>query len=296
MGALRLNNDFLRLVSKNLGTNEKKCVNAYRFGFNGMEKDDEVFNSTGSSYTAEFWQYDSRLGRRWNIDPVVKPWESSYATFANNPILYVDTKGDDIIPSDKFKKSPYGTVLKKLSSNSVYRELSSSFSIPSKMDIRLDFQSYNKRANATTSSRAIAPLSFNLVSTDIKFNSDRFNSYHNETFNFTEINGRSEIAMARTILHEFMHTDLFGENEVAGEHHEVMAKEKNRNIIIKGLKEYASENGMEYSGEEYEVLSWGGLYKTEAFKEKYNTAEKVTDFMKTKKRLENTIDIIDDEK
>src|SRR5690606_26380244 len=72
----------------------------YRYGFNGMEKDDEV-SGQGNSYTAEFWQYDSRLGRRWNIDPVIKPWESGYATFANNPIYFMDTDGDDVVPASK---------------------------------------------------------------------------------------------------------------------------------------------------------------------------------------------------
>ncbi len=67
----------------------------YRFGFNGMEMDDEVNNTMGGSYTAAFWQYDSRLGRRWNVDPVVKVHESSYASFSNNPIIMVDPKGDD---------------------------------------------------------------------------------------------------------------------------------------------------------------------------------------------------------
>ncbi len=67
---------------------------SYRYGMNGMEKDDEIAGS-GNSYTAEFWQYDSRLGRRWNIDPVVKPWESSYATFLENPIRVIDPNGDD---------------------------------------------------------------------------------------------------------------------------------------------------------------------------------------------------------
>ncbi|TNE81426.1 MAG: RHS repeat protein [Bacteroidetes bacterium] len=67
----------------------------YRFGgSNGQEKDDEI-NGAGNSYSAEFWQYDSRLGRRWNIDPVVKPWESPYACFANNPILCIDIDGRD---------------------------------------------------------------------------------------------------------------------------------------------------------------------------------------------------------
>ncbi|MBT3424521.1 MAG: hypothetical protein HOD63_10470 [Bacteroidetes bacterium] len=37
----------------------------YRFGFNGIEKDNEVFG-TGNSYTTMFRQYDPRLGR-WFI-------------------------------------------------------------------------------------------------------------------------------------------------------------------------------------------------------------------------------------
>lgn len=59
-----------------------------------MEKDDEI-SGDGNSYTAEFWQYDPRLGRRWNVDPVVKHQESPYATFANNPIWLVDPLGND---------------------------------------------------------------------------------------------------------------------------------------------------------------------------------------------------------
>jgi hypothetical protein len=66
----------------------------YRFGFNGQEKDNEVAGD-GNSYTAEFWQYDARLGRRWNIDPVIKPWQSGYSCFSGNSILRVDPKGDD---------------------------------------------------------------------------------------------------------------------------------------------------------------------------------------------------------
>jgi len=66
----------------------------YRFGFQGQEKDDEV-SGTGNSYTAQFWQYDPRLGRRWNVDPVVKFHESPYAAFANNPIWFIDPFGAD---------------------------------------------------------------------------------------------------------------------------------------------------------------------------------------------------------
>ena len=64
----------------------------YRYGFNTQEKVTEL---GGDIYTAEFWMYNAQLGRRWNVDPVVKIWESSYACFFNNPILVTDVKGDD---------------------------------------------------------------------------------------------------------------------------------------------------------------------------------------------------------
>jgi len=74
--------------------NRHENAGEYRYEFNGMEKDDEV-SGEGNSYTAEYWQYDSRLGRRWNVDPIVKHHESPYATFANNPIWFIDPSGAD---------------------------------------------------------------------------------------------------------------------------------------------------------------------------------------------------------
>jgi hypothetical protein len=66
----------------------------YRYGMNTQEKDNEIYGE-GNSYSAEYWQYDARLGRRWNVDPVVKVHESPYATFANNPVWFVDPNGAD---------------------------------------------------------------------------------------------------------------------------------------------------------------------------------------------------------
>jgi len=66
----------------------------YRYGFNGQEKSDDI-KGEGNSYTAEFWEYDPRIGRRWNVDPVTKEFESPYAAFSNNPIWFVDANGAD---------------------------------------------------------------------------------------------------------------------------------------------------------------------------------------------------------
>lgn len=51
--------------------------NGYRYGFNGQERSDEV-KGEGNSYTAEFWEYDPRIGRRWNLDPKLVTGKSCY--------------------------------------------------------------------------------------------------------------------------------------------------------------------------------------------------------------------------
>lgn len=71
-----------------------------------MEKDDEVKGSGNWLQFGDFG-YDPRTGRRNNIDPVVKPWISSYATFGNNPILYADPSGYDWFGSDDGKPAMY---------------------------------------------------------------------------------------------------------------------------------------------------------------------------------------------
>ena len=80
----------------------------YRYGFNGQEGDDEVYGN-GKSYTAEYWQYDSRLGRRWNVDPIIKPSLSAFSTFANNPIIYKDFFGLDSILYNQDGSQTYRT-------------------------------------------------------------------------------------------------------------------------------------------------------------------------------------------
>jgi RHS repeat-associated protein len=67
---------------------------SYRYGFQSQEKEDEIVQGLTS---AEYWMYDSRIGRRWNVDPVIKHHESPYATFANNPNLFVDPNGADTL-------------------------------------------------------------------------------------------------------------------------------------------------------------------------------------------------------
>ena len=64
---------------------------SYRYSMNGQEKSDEL---NPNLTTAQYWEYDSRLGRRWNVDPKTSPTTSGYSTFFGNPITHVDILGD----------------------------------------------------------------------------------------------------------------------------------------------------------------------------------------------------------
>jgi RHS repeat-associated protein len=88
---------------------------AYRYGFNGQEKSTEVGSD---DYTAQFWEYDSRIERRWNVDPITKAWESGYVCFDNNPVLEIDPQGLDGTPY-KVKKGETLTGIAKRAGTSV---------------------------------------------------------------------------------------------------------------------------------------------------------------------------------
>mgnify|MGYP001403116421 CR=1 FL=1 len=85
--------DYYAFGSPLYGRNYTAQASGYRFGFNTQKKVDEV-SGDGNHNTAEFWEYDTRLGRRWNTDPVEKEWESPYVCFAGNPVLLNDPNGD----------------------------------------------------------------------------------------------------------------------------------------------------------------------------------------------------------
>jgi hypothetical protein len=70
----------------------------YRYGYNGQMKVNEIAG-VGNHNTALYWEYDTRLGRRWNQDPEPKDDMSNYSVLSNNPITQTDPLGntDDIV-------------------------------------------------------------------------------------------------------------------------------------------------------------------------------------------------------
>jgi len=71
----------------------------YRYGFNGMELDNEV-KGEGNSYDFGARMYDPRVGRFLSLDPKWREFESSshYNYAANNPIFFIDSHGENPLP------------------------------------------------------------------------------------------------------------------------------------------------------------------------------------------------------
>ena len=96
-------NDYYPFGQTMPGRKYSQANTTYRYGFNGQMKSEEI----GETYTAEFWEYDPRIGRRWNRDIMDKPWISDYAVLGNNPIYFIDPNGADWYKNDKTGKTEW---------------------------------------------------------------------------------------------------------------------------------------------------------------------------------------------
>lgn len=77
------------------GRHGETSSSSYRYGYNAMERDDEV-KGAGNSYTTEFRQLDPRLGRWLTMDPMgyTQPGNSPYNSMRNSPISRTDPMGN----------------------------------------------------------------------------------------------------------------------------------------------------------------------------------------------------------
>jgi hypothetical protein len=97
-----LNRNAISLMTKypfgRLGCSAFKNVTVSKTGgFNEMEKlgwQAGKVKDSGNSYDFGVRIYESRLGRRWNVDPKPVKWLSPISCFLNNPICFNDVKGD----------------------------------------------------------------------------------------------------------------------------------------------------------------------------------------------------------
>jgi len=90
---------------------------AYRYGFNGKEKDPEGMGGGGSTYDYGFRIYNPRIAKFLSVDPLTKsyPMLTPYQFASNRPIDGIDLDGLEYLRADEAKiEMIYGTVFIKL--------------------------------------------------------------------------------------------------------------------------------------------------------------------------------------
>jgi RHS repeat-associated protein len=72
----------------------KFSATSYRYGFNGKEESDEVYDD-GNIYDYGFRIYNPRISKFLSVDPLMKqfPWYTPYQFAGNKPIAFVDLDG-----------------------------------------------------------------------------------------------------------------------------------------------------------------------------------------------------------
>ncbi len=127
---------------------------SYRFGFNGMEKDDGI-KGTGNSLDFGARIYDSRLGRWMSTDPMfnTQPDWSPYKAFYDNPNYWIDPDGmteDERLKAMKKIKSLIGTPYSALDCSALVNKAAMAAGKPS-----LNTENLNGVGNIATNSRKV---------------------------------------------------------------------------------------------------------------------------------------------
>jgi RHS repeat-associated protein len=84
---------------------------AYRYAFQGQEKDDETQKE---AFQLRLW--DGRIGRWLTTDPYDE-FYSPYLGMGNNPLLYADTDGGKIVPAPGINMIKYKKYITQLQNN-----------------------------------------------------------------------------------------------------------------------------------------------------------------------------------
>ena len=179
---------------------------------NGQENDNEIAEGI---FTAEYWQYDSRLGRRWNLDPRPQINTSDYACFANNPIFIMDINGD--VGEPVAHKDSKGNITSYSLNTTIYLKKGDNVDDKQFADVKASFENVNTVFNGTYQGKTVTanvkvvvvdnkPTNFKpgdnffevTTSGETKVNEDRTNGVINVLQNYTKT----------TVAHEWGH--LFG--------------------------------------------------------------------------------------
>lgn len=216
----------------------------------------------------------------WQIDPLAAKYPdiSPYAAFANNPILYVDPDGREIVRSTAFLNSSYNTVFVKMTANSVFKKFTNIFSAPAttaNFNYNLGYQKESTVKDCPTCKDALAQTfqtpahifedyKGNVIAADVP--TSFYWAPMTKTFGESQKN-LTEMGQALNMLHEAGHANLIATGERADEKGLAATL---HNDTVQGLNEYNTQNNLGYSKENIELISWYGLQLSPEYDKRFN--------------------------
>ena len=219
------------------------------FTFSAKERDPE----TGLSYFGSRY-YSSDLSIWLSVDPQSDKYASlsPYTYCADNPVKLVDPNGDTLYPSVAFKGSPYYSIYQHLlASNTTYKRLVSGYQ-GERSHLRLDFST-------------VMVTKAGHIHWEHKTKGSDVSTTANTTYYRPNGMDQSEIGMVQTLLHEAIHA-VDGLTPRKTPNHNGFDQAS----VLAGLMEYNSTYNLGYSNEDLEFLSWGGLQKSEEYRNYIN--------------------------
>jgi RHS repeat-associated protein len=267
---------------------------AYRYGFNGKEKDGETAND---AYDFGARTYDGRLGRWLSVDPLMKliPYHSSYVGFGNNPIQFIDFSGEIIVPANSFCFL-YSKIYDLIFNNSYIVRYTKNIDISltaenlttalgetrvtdlSKMKQNVVMSSYFFKRNSDPTEFLKTFLHecmhAYLNSEKQKINGKKKNElsqYQKNILNYIEKFGETKTETTQDWTHNWIAD--FGRQDIIS----AMKENDKKRKMITRAGSVTNEDGtfISYTTEDYyEALSWGGLIGTEAWN-KLDSSKKV---------------------
>jgi RHS repeat-associated protein len=258
----------------------------YRYGFNGMEKDNELMGE-GNAYDFGARIYDARLGRWLSVDPLADkyPAFSPYNFCLNNPIMFVDPDGKaplNIVLSDEIIRTPsiYNTIkiMEKMESFvKILGELY--YNHDSYTFIQIGFSSIKGTNFAEARGSFFGGPSI-VINKLVKDKFDTYEIVDEKTGIITQYSP-DLTSIAAIIYHESFHLNRsWGQLLWGNDEHEDLATKVERDKFVNFLKEFDTKKGEEvHSDEWYQMMVWAGLEETKAFKAlPLDEQEKIHDF------------------
>ncbi len=268
----------------------------YRYGFNSMEKDNEI-NVNGGSYDFGARIYDSRLGRWLSLDPLMVkyPGLNPYCGMGNNPILYIDIDGKDIKPGKGWDKSIYSEIFNLLSqqNNPIIVNINEYFAGDKPLNITLAYhgnsQGFDLKKHAKFNEKyndvngwcgflSKSPISVSLI---MNSNYRPINTVLKTTNNVTdEMNkqygtghyckiSQNNIGKTTALIHELVHASMHAQGVDVNSQHGTMARKGTSaaNLIYRSLSAANDANNWGLKKDQLLDISYMGLSQTKGFQD-----------------------------